>query len=153
MIPKKKSPKTINDFHPISLCSVVYKIIAKVLANRLKGILSEIINESQSAFVQRRMIFNNIMIAHETIHSMKNKCNGQVGWLVAKLDMSKAYDKVKWNYLEGLMSKMGFASRWVQLIMSCMRSIRKKLTMVNESLRFCIIQEDQDYHFFQLAYS
>ena len=85
------------------------------------------------------MIFDNIMIAHKTVHSMKNKCNGQVGWLVAKLDMFKAYDKVEWNYLKGLMSKMGFASRWVQLIMSCVRSVRKKLTMVIESLRFCIV--------------
>ena len=94
------------------------------------------------------MIFDNIMIAHEIIHSMKNKCNGQVRWLATKLDMSKAYDIVEWNYLEGLMSKMGFARRWVQLIMSCVRLVRKKLTMMIESLRFCIIQEDQDYLFF-----
>ena len=93
------------------------------------------------------------MIAHKIVHSMKNKCNGQVGWLVAKLDMFKAYDRVEWNYLKGLMSKMGFASRWVQLIMSCVRSVRKKLSMVIESLKFCIVQEDQDYPFFHLAYS
>ena len=73
--------------------------------------------------MQGRMIFDNIIIAYETVHAMKNKCTGQVWWLAAKLDMSKAYDNVEWNYLECLMSKMGFATRWVQLIMACVRSV------------------------------
>ena len=69
------------------------------------------------------MIFDNIMMAHETIHSIKNKSNGKVGLLAVKLDMTKAYDMVEWDFLEGIMKTMGFASKWIQLIMSCVRSV------------------------------
>ena len=69
------------------------------------------------------MIFDNIIVAHETMHSMKNRSYGRIGLLAAKLDMSKAYDRVEWDFLEGLMGAMGFASRWICLIMACVRSV------------------------------
>ena len=68
--------------------------MAKVLANKLKKILLVVIDETQNAFVQGRLIFDNIMIAHEIIHVMNSKIKGKVGWIAAKLDMSKAYDRV-----------------------------------------------------------
>ena len=95
LILKKRSSSSPMDFRPISLCNVIYKIIAKVLANRLKVVLPQIIDESQSAFVQGRMIFDNIIVAHETMHSMKNRSYGRIGLLTAKLDMSKDYDRVE----------------------------------------------------------
>ena len=54
---------------------------------------------------------------------MKSKIKGKVGWIAAKLDMSKAYDRVEWNYLKGIMLKLGFARRWVNLIMCCVKSV------------------------------
>ena len=107
MIPKTKSPESMAQFRPISLCNVIYKTISKVLANRLKVILPSIISESQSAFVSGRLISNNILVAFESLHYLKNKRKGKTTHMAAKLDMSKAYDRVEWGYLEALMLRLG----------------------------------------------
>ena len=85
----------MKEFRPISLCNVLYKIIAKVLANCLKKILPQIILESQSAFVPGRLIADNILIAFETLHHMQHMKGGRQGYMALKLDMSKAYDRVE----------------------------------------------------------
>ena len=83
------------DFHPISLCNVVNKLISKVLVNWLKKFLSIAILESQSAFLSSRLISDNVLVAFETLHYLETKTNGKVGQMALKLDMSKAYDKVE----------------------------------------------------------
>lgn len=94
-IPKVKFPQKVGNYIPISLCNVIYKIIAKVLANRLKFIMLEVISPNQSGFVFGRLITNNVLIAYETLNSLTIK--GQVNnrFMALKLDMRKAYDKVK----------------------------------------------------------
>ena len=117
LIPKVPAPDSMTQFLPINLCNVLYKIISKVLANHLKPILNHVISGSQSAFVPSRLITDNILVAFEALHYLKTKRKGRSTHMAVKLDMSKAYDKVEWNFLRNMMLKLGFNDRWVNLVM------------------------------------
>ncbi|OMP02012.1 reverse transcriptase [Corchorus capsularis] len=106
-------------------------IVSKALTNRLKVILSDIIRENQSAFVPKRMIYDNAMIAFETIHFMRNKRRGRKCHMALKLDLSKAYDRVEWVFLEESMKVMGFPSKWIYLVMQCVQTVSYSV-IVNE---------------------
>ena len=93
LILKTTGACSINEFRPISLCNVIYKIISKVVANRLKSALNKVIGPFQSAFVNGRHISDNYIVAHEIIHSFKRNKNAK--HLGLKLDMAKAYDRMK----------------------------------------------------------
>ena len=95
LIPKIKDPKKVADFRPISLCNVIYKLIAKVVANCLNKFLIRTVPDSQSAFLLGRLISNNILVAFETLHYLNRKTTGNMGYMALKLDMSKAYDHVE----------------------------------------------------------
>ncbi|KAL8093893.1 hypothetical protein AgCh_035686 [Apium graveolens] len=95
LIPKKYNPVYMTDIHPMSLCNMVYNIISNVLANRMKQVIESIISKFQSAFISRRLITDNIMIAFEVMHYMRRKTKGKDYWMALKLDMSKAYDRVE----------------------------------------------------------
>ena len=120
----------MSEFHPISLCNVLYKIYSKVLANRLKKFLPSLITKHQSVFAKEKLTSDNIMVAFETLHHMKHCNSRKHGFMAIKLDMSKAYDKVEWVYLERLMERMDFCSRWITLMMSCVRMVSYSI-MVN----------------------
>ncbi|KAL6184978.1 hypothetical protein ACLB2K_041113 [Fragaria x ananassa] len=113
----------VTDFRPISLCNVIYKLISKTIVNRMKAVLPEVISQYQSAFVPGRCIHDNVITAFEVIHSIKAKLAGDVPHCVLKLDISKAYDRVEWVFLQGVLQKLGFNAQWVDLIMRCVTSV------------------------------
>lgn len=113
----------MGDLRPIALCNVVYKILTKVLANRLKLILGNIISESQSAFVLGRAIIDNVIVAYEMQHFMKRKKQGNNGLVALKVDMSKAYDRVEWEFLRRIMAKLAFCNRWINWVMTCISTV------------------------------
>ena len=92
LIPKINEPKFVSDYRPISLGNVVSRIVSKVLANRLKQILTNVILDSHSAFVPNQLITDNTTVAFEVLHRMRNKGIGKKWQMAIKLDISKAYN-------------------------------------------------------------
>ncbi|KAL9679286.1 hypothetical protein QQ045_017144 [Rhodiola kirilowii] len=123
LIPKKKEAVRIEDWRPISLCTVAMKIITKIISRRLQPILNQVISIFQSAFVKGRVITDNIVVAHGVANFLKNCNEGRNYYASVKIDMSKAYDRVEWPFLEKVLLRMGFAARWVERVMQCVCSV------------------------------
>jgi hypothetical protein len=133
LIPKLKNSTRVTDFQPISLCNVIYKLISKVIANRLKKVLPHVISSNQSAFIPGRLITDNVLVAFEAMHTMDRRMKGREGYMALKLDMNKAYDRVEWNFLESILQKLGFAEKVVRLMMTCVRTVKYSVLVHGKS--------------------
>ena len=132
LIPKVQNPDSVSQFRPISLCNYSYKVLSKVLANRLKLFIPDIISPTQNAFVEGRLIQDNIGIAHELFHFLKTRKAKYKFELGIKLDMHKAYDRVEWDFLLEVMEKLGFDNRWRSLLLGCISSINFAILLNGE---------------------
>ena len=130
LIPKTNHPTKMTEFRPISLCNVVHKLILKTLSNHLKTILPQIIMENHSAFKSDRLISNKVLVAFKLMHYLNHKKEGKDSFMSIKLDMTKAFDKVEWDFIKRVMERLGFAPRWINLIMQCVSTI-SYLVLIN----------------------
>ena len=95
LIPKKQHVESMGDLRPISLCNVIYKIVAKVLANRLRKVMPTVASHTHGAFIKERLITDNILISFEVLHFLTRKTQGKHGFAKLKVDMENAYDRVE----------------------------------------------------------
>ncbi|XP_072084637.1 uncharacterized protein [Arachis hypogaea] len=121
LIPKVEVPSSLREFRPISLCNVIYKIVTKVLVNRFRPFLSEIIGPLQGGFIPGRGTTENIIIAQEIMHFMRNT-KSRKGTMAFKIDLEKAYDRVDWRFLEATLVRFGFPKATINLILNCVTS-------------------------------
>nr|GEV38670.1 RNA-directed DNA polymerase, eukaryota, reverse transcriptase zinc-binding domain protein [Tanacetum cinerariifolium] len=129
LILKMQDAKVVKDYKPICLIDSMYKIIAKILANRLVGVLGDLVNEVQSAFIVNRQILDGPFILDELIHWCKSK---KKETMIFKVDLEKAYDSVRWDYLDDVLNKFGFGSKWRVWIHNCLNSSKGSI-LVNGS--------------------
>jgi hypothetical protein len=120
LIPKNLGASFVQQFQPISLCNIIYKIISKILANRFKGLLHHFISPYQFAFVPTRNIQDNTILAHELVNSINSK-RGR-GLMAVKIDMEKTFDCKEWSFILAILSKLGFLSTWINWIRICITS-------------------------------
>lgn len=92
------------------------KTISKVLVRRLRPLLSDIISKNQSSFIPGIHATNNIIIAQEAIHTMRMMKRTE-GAIAIKKDLKKAYDKLKWKFLQEVLKEIRLPDTWVSLIM------------------------------------
>ena len=116
--------------------NIVSRIIAKVLANHTKVILPNVIFDSQSAFVHDRNITDNTTVAFEILHCIRYRRKGKTGHIAVKLDISKAYDRVEWEFLRHIMLKIGLPNQWVQLAMETVCTASYSILLYGEPTGF-----------------
>ncbi|XP_052622513.1 uncharacterized protein LOC128127842 [Lactuca sativa] len=129
LIPKTSDPLNLGDYRPISLIGCMYKIIAKLLANRLKQVLGSVVDEVQSAYIEGRNILDGPLIMNEVL-SWAKRSNKKI--FMFKVDFEKAFDSVNWNYLDSIMEQLNFGGKWRWWIRGCLSSSRTSV-LVNGS--------------------
>jgi hypothetical protein len=113
LIPKIYSPSSLAEFRPISLLGCLYKLIAKVLTKRLARVIDSVISSNQSAFIKGRNLVDGVVVVNEIVDWAKKEC------LIFKVDFEKAYDSVDWGFLEYMLKRCDFCSKWIEWIRVC----------------------------------
>ncbi|XP_060968612.1 uncharacterized protein LOC115704452 [Cannabis sativa] len=122
LIPKINNATRFDQFRPISLCNFCYKIISRIVTDRLKVVIDRLVSPYQSAFIPGRWIAECSIMAQEVLHSFKRK-KGKQGVMATKTDMSKAYDRLEWSFLFRVLKANGFSDQVCSIIMGCVTSV------------------------------
>ncbi|KAL2902408.1 hypothetical protein RDABS01_027490 [Bienertia sinuspersici] len=126
LIPKVDAPDSAKQFRPISLCNVIYKLVTKVLVQRIKGVLPSLVSPTQCSYVPGRQITDNIVIFQEVLHSMRTK-QGKEAYMAIKIDLEKAYDRLRWSFIHETLSDMRLPKQMVKVIMECISTTKMKV--------------------------
>lgn len=126
LVSKKNGAKDLRDFRPISLVGSFYKVLSKLLARRLKCVISKLVSQQQLAFIKGRQITDASLITNECIDTRKRQ---GIPGILCKLDIEKAFDHVHWNFLLNLLKDMGFGSKWTNWIYWCISTVRFSVLM------------------------
>jgi hypothetical protein len=119
LILKANHPTSFGDYRPIALCNLCYKLISKIIANRIKPILSRSLSAEQLGFLKGRQILDVVGSAQECLHNIKHKNSPA---LILKLDLKKSFDCIDWNFLRLILIQFGFRQNTLNWIMSCVTS-------------------------------
>lgn len=137
LLPKSEDKLKVQNYRPISLFNIVYKIVAKIYANRMKPLLHHWILPSQTGFVPNRCILDNVFLAFEAMEwTMENK--QALGMLL--LDFEKAYDRVNWTFLRETMVTMGFHEKWIGQVMSLYNNASASVIVNGEQSQTFMLQ-------------
>lgn len=131
LVPKTSSTSSIKDYRPIAWCNVVYKVVTKILANRMQGVLPLVVGQNQSAFIKGRSIVGNVLLMHELIRNYHRDVGPPR--CAIKIDLMKAYDSVDWDFLLDTMHAMAFPDLFVGWIRECITTPMFSI-MINGSL-------------------
>ncbi|KAM6558351.1 hypothetical protein CsatA_027590 [Cannabis sativa] len=134
LIPKVEFPLSVDQFRPISLCNFSYKVIAKILSNRLRPLMNSLVSPFQSAFIPGRWIAESSILTQELVHKIRQK-RGVGGLMALKLDMHKAYDKMEWSFLDKVLCANGFNDRCRKLLMACVTSVSYSVLLNGSPLK------------------
>jgi hypothetical protein len=126
LIPKKKGPETLSHYRPISLCNTVYKIITKLLVLRIKPYLPTLVSPFQTAFVSGRRGSDNLIVAQELVYTLSKK-RGKEGFMIVKIDLEKAFDRMEWSFVRRVLIHFGFPPMIIKLILSCISTTSTSL--------------------------
>lgn len=138
LISKVHNLERPNQFRPISLCNVSYKIITKAMTNRRKEVMKEVVGPNQSSFVPERQIIDNIIIYQVIINTTRRKKGGK-GLMVFKIDLEKAYDRLSWNFIKETMEKVGLEAEWTRNIMVCVETSRLSILWAGEHSDYFVL--------------
>ncbi|GJR12603.1 RNA-directed DNA polymerase, eukaryota [Tanacetum coccineum] len=119
LIPKTPDAKFVGEFRPISLIGSLYKVITKILANRLSNVISDLVADVQTAFLPNRQILDGPFIVNEVLSWCKFK---QKQAMVFKVDFAKAYDSVRWDFLDDVLEAFGFGFKWRSWVLGSLSS-------------------------------